>query len=123
MGRFSLNSAADPVDYVKTPETLLGTAGAFAVYVEGDSMVPWKVEGQLLFINPHRKPRINDYVIITYSGQQPGRPPLTMVKKLVRRSASFVELEQYNPAKVFKIPTDQVVSMFKVLELEDLFSV
>ena len=86
-------------------------------------MVPWKVEGQLLFINPHRKARIGDYVIITYGGQQPGRPPLTMVKKLVRRSASFVELEQYNPPKVFKIPADQVVSMFKVLELEDLFSV
>ncbi|MGH7085416.1 MAG: helix-turn-helix domain-containing protein, partial [Acetobacteraceae bacterium] len=40
-GAFHLNTG-EPIDWARRPAGLAGMQGVFAIYVEGDSMVPWR---------------------------------------------------------------------------------
>lgn len=41
----------------------VGVKDAFALRVEGDSMTPWFNEGDVVIIDPNRRPRPRDYVV------------------------------------------------------------
>jgi phage repressor protein C with HTH and peptisase S24 domain len=45
-----------------------------------------------------------------------------LVKELVRRSTSFVELRQYNPPKDFRIPMSEVIRIDHVLTRKEMMS-
>ncbi len=122
-GSFWLNMQQGAIDYVRRPPGLMSNQRAFAVYVEGDSMVPWKEPGALLFANPNRPPSPGCYVVLEFLSGDPGRPAAAMVKRLVRRSASAIELEQYNPPKTFKIDAEKVVAIYRVMEVEEILGV
>jgi len=43
-----------------------------------------------------------------------------LIKTIVRKTASYVELEQYNPHLTFRIPMERVDRMDRVLTLDDM---
>jgi hypothetical protein len=45
---------------------------------------------------------------------------MVMVKRLVKRTAHFVELFQFEPIKTFRVPMDDVLRIDRVLTLDDL---
>jgi phage repressor protein C with HTH and peptisase S24 domain len=121
-GTFWLNMG-EPIDRIRRPTGLLGSKKAFALYVEGDSMSPWKEPGQRVYINPDRPPSPGCYVVVEFMSDDPGHPPHAMIKRLIRRSASKIELQQYNPPLEFSIPTEKVVKVYRVLEDDDLWGI
>ena len=111
------------VDMVRRPPALVGNIHAFALYVTGDSMVPWKRRGQLLYIDPNRPARTGDYVVVECHGED-GEAGAAYLKLLVAQTPTQIRLAQHNPPDDrIALPLKRVKRIFRVLELEELMGV
>lgn len=111
----------DPIRYIQRPPRLGGAGKAYAVYIEGDSMYPRFKQGELAVVDPVKKAQIGDDVIVQLVGDHDedgnGRVVCVMVKELVRRSGSFIELRQFNPDVVFRVDADKVASIHPIMPI------
>lgn len=118
---------AEVIDYLRRPPALLGKPRLYGLYVTGTSMEPVFESGSPIIIDPTRAPSIRDYVVVYIrgAGEEDDADICTsvLVKRLIRRSASFVELEQFNPAASFRLETARIHSMHRILNLTDLLGV
>ena len=115
-GAFELNSLGEPIDFVRRPPGLAGMRNVFAIYVEGESMLPWRRAGEIVFVHPARPPSIGDYVVVVVPQEDKGQPPLAYIKKLVRRTADQIITEQYNPPKEVTFPRHEGVRVLRVID-------
>lgn len=122
-GAFEINQTGGIVDMVLRGPGIANSRKVFAIYVEGDSMAPRHEPGELRYCDPSRPPRIGDDVVIVLAVQEPGKPPQSYLKRLVRRSASEIVAEQFNPAKEVRFPTDQVQQVIRVLTTNEVMGV
>ncbi|GAB5467250.1 MAG: hypothetical protein Kilf2KO_02800 [Rhodospirillales bacterium] len=123
-GDFSLNG--DVVDYVRRPPTMAAMTQAFALFVQGDSMWPWRAAGSLVYLHPARPPRLGDHVVVELhaSADDPEGDRPCFVKRLVGRSASTLRLAQYNPPREdIEVPTAGVRNLYRVMEWEELLGI
>ncbi|MGJ8529843.1 XRE family transcriptional regulator [Maritalea sp.] len=109
----------DPIDYVRRPPALETAKGVYALYVEGDSMSPKYDAGDLVFIHPHLPPRIGDIVVV--HEQNGHEKTMAFIKRLTRRTAEWIETEQYNPPATVKFKNSEGIKIHKVLQTGDLF--
>lgn len=91
------------------PAQLIGVPNAFACYMTGDSMEPRFEEGELLYVNPIKPPRPGHYVLIELKDHQ------AYVKRLIRRTADKVIVEQFNPRKELSYPTEDIRHIYRVV--------
>ena len=122
----TLNSG-DVVRYVSRPVVLNGRADAYGLYVQGSSMYPVHPEGSLLLAEAKRPPRVGDDVVVYLraNGRDQERDDgerarFVMVKRLVRRTGQYIELEQFTPAATFRVDAADVLRVDRVLTLTDL---
>lgn len=122
----TLYEPTNAILYVARPPALMDVDEAYGFYVQGDSMAPAHKDGVLRFANPRAPIRVTDDVVVQLrapidDGQNGEEIVSILVKTLVRRSASFVTLEQLNPHHRFNVPKDRVAAIHRVMELDDLF--
>ena len=79
----------------------------------GDSMWPRFRSGRLL-VSPAAPIAVGDAVLVRLAGEEGGKAKV-LVKELVRRSAGFAELRQFNPDATFKVETAAIASVHKVV--------
>lgn len=108
------------IDMVRRPPALAGARDLYAIYVEGDSMDPVHPAGSLRFVHPHRPPLIGDTVVVM-TKHHDGDPGQGYIKVLMKRTGTTLYLQQYNPAAVLEVPVQFVVSVHKVLTINDMF--
>lgn len=118
-GAFHLNTG-EPIDWARRPAGLIGMQGVFAIYVEGDSMVPWRQPGERVFVHERRPAAPGCHVIADVWEREKGHPPRAFLKRLLRRTATRVELEQYNPPKVITLEAERVGRLYRVIEWEEV---
>jgi phage repressor protein C with HTH and peptisase S24 domain len=118
-GAFHLNTG-EPIDWARRPAGLVGVQGVFAIYVEGDSMVPWRQPGELVFVHEKRPAAPGCHVIAEVWLPEPGHPPRAFLKRLLRRTATRVELEQYNPPAIIEVEAERVGRLYRVMEWEEV---
>lgn len=113
------------VDQLRRPFRLVGRPGIYAFYFEGDSMEPKYTPGEPAFVDPNKPPSVMDYVLVQLRAQEGDDETIytVMAKRLVGRSASHVELEQFNPPKRFKVKREQIARMHRILQPSDIYSV
>jgi phage repressor protein C with HTH and peptisase S24 domain len=92
----------DPIAFTHTPPELIGVNGAYGVNVVSDSMEPFVRNGDHVHVNPHIPPRPGSFVVVHLDDDT------AMVKRLVRRTAERVILEQLNPPGEIEIETRRV---------------
>lgn len=123
-----LNSGT-AIEYRPRPVVLEGQRYAYGLYVQGTSMAPRFEDGEMVFASDsrHSRPaRIGDDVIVYV--MDPSEPDdgesacAVLVKRLVRRTASYIELEQFNPAGTFKIDLGFVRRVDRVYPWGELLS-
>lgn len=104
------------IDFIARPPLLAGRSDIFAVYVSGDSMSPRFFGGDAVLVEPSRPPAIGDDVLVLLRGAVDQGEEINgaLIKRLSRRSASFVELEQYNPRLTFRIPSSDVHKIYRI---------
>lgn len=124
----TLLNRAEVIDYARRPTVLNGQKSAYGLYVQGVSMVPRYDDGDLIFITDGRAskpPSIGDHVVVylrDHIEDDGERANAVMVKRLVRRNGSCIELEQYNPPLTFKLDVGRVLRIDRVIPWGELLS-
>jgi phage repressor protein C with HTH and peptisase S24 domain len=118
------------LDYLSRPAGLTNDKDAYALTVISDSMAPRFEPGERIAVSPRAPVSIGDDVIVQLRGGDPAnavedgrtsegsqeadRVVMVLVKRLVRRSAAFVELRQFNPDKILRVPAERIAAIHKV---------
>ncbi len=111
-GEFILNG--NQVTEVLAPATLSKVAGAYAVYVVGNSMEPRFFAGEAVYVNPRLPISRGAFVVAQIATGDDGVPH-AYVKRFVSQDARRLRLEQYNPKKLLEFPTAKVVSVHRII--------
>jgi phage repressor protein C with HTH and peptisase S24 domain len=119
-GAFQLSDS--PIDYVRRPPGLTNARDIYAIYIEGESMVPEHRPGDLRFVSPHKPPALGDTVIVQVRDHEAAGVQ-AYIKHLVRRGGEWLTLAQLNQPKELQLATASVVAVHKVLTLNELFGV
>lgn len=112
---------AEVLDWVVRPESVAADKRAYAVTIVGDSMWPRFRPGRRVIVSPRAPVAIGDDVIVQLRGGADGgaeyqdRVTTVLIKELARRSATYIELRQFNPDVTFKVSADQVAAVHKVI--------
>jgi SOS-response transcriptional repressor LexA len=111
---------AEVVDHVARPASLARDKEAYALTVIGDSMWPRFRPGRRVIVSPKAPVEIGDDVIVQLRGKEGegeyrDRVALVLIKELVKNTATYIELRQFNPEVTFRIERDRMVAMHKVL--------
>lgn len=61
-----LEATGEYLDYIPAPASLMDAAGAYALYMPGNTMEPRYLEGESLFVNPMKLPRAGEYAAIQH---------------------------------------------------------
>ena len=105
----------DVVDYVTRPPHLAGATNAYAVYVVGSSMEPRYYAGELVYIHPGKPVTTGAFVLVQVKPESEGETPRAFMKRLVRRTATKVTFEQFNPPKELDIKASDIQSMHRIV--------
>lgn len=111
----------DPIDYVRRPPALVGARDVYSLYVEGESMEPEFRPGQLIYVHPHKPPRIGDAVVIQCV-MADGSYEAT-IGIYARRTAEMIAIHKHNPKATIEINRSIVAAIHKVLTTNELFGV
>lgn len=117
-GLFELNG--EIVDHARRPPRLDGVKAAYALWVIGESMYPWRKNGGTVYVHPQHPINIGDYVVVQLKPASPGAPIPAYIKQLVRRTAKDLKLRQYNPAEDVILPMSKVLSVHRVIDWDEL---
>lgn len=119
-GSFELSG--QEIDFVRRPPGVAAARDVYAVYVVNDSMSPRFEAGDLVYVHPGRPPAVGDYVVVQLRESEHGAHR-ALIKRLVKRTAGILHLEQFNPPKRKEIPMRQVEAVHRILTPNDLFGV
>lgn len=120
-----LNSG-EVIDYFRRPPGISNMRKIYGLYTAGTSMEPVFDSGSPLIVDPTRPPQIRDYVVVYLRDRQndaDGVAASVLIKRLARRSASFVELEQFNPPAIFRLAQESIASIHRVMTLSEIIGV
>lgn len=109
---------AEIVDRLPRPPSLANDPGAYAITVVGDSMWPRFRPGRRLAVSPKSPVALGDDVLVKLKGPESdasGASISVLIKELVRRSGSGVQLRQFNPDLTFEVPATEIAAIEKVL--------
>jgi phage repressor protein C with HTH and peptisase S24 domain len=109
-----LEIRSNEIDRVSRPQSLAKDSDAYAITMVGDSMWPRFRPGRRLAVSPRSPVAIGDDVLVRLHEKRAGGD-LVLLKELVRRAATFLELRQFNPETSFRIETSEIESIEKVL--------
>lgn len=116
------------VEYRARPPGFMGRREVYGLYITGDSMETRTFAGELVFFDPVRPPSIGDFVAvylrtarceegIDHDGEATVR---VLYKRLLKRGGNFVELEQYNPKMIFRIPLAHLAKMHRAMRTDEM---
>jgi len=105
-------------DWLMRPASLAGDPDAYAVTIVGDSMTPRFKPRERVGVSPKAPVYIGDDVIVQLRGLdgEEERIKLVLIKELVKRTASYYELRQYNPDITFRVESKRVAAIHKVAQ-------
>lgn len=120
-------NTGDVTEYVKRPAILKGKKGAYALHVQGSSMHPALPDGEMVVAVRDMPLSVGDNVVVYLRNGDPSEDDgasarAVLVKELVRRSASYVELRQYDPAKDFRIAASEVLRIDRILTRREMLT-
>jgi phage repressor protein C with HTH and peptisase S24 domain len=108
---------SEVLDYVGRPPELQTDPDSYALEIVGESMAPRFEPGERAFVSPLSPVRIGDDVVVQLRASGPAqsdRVKLALIKRLTRRSPTFLELRQFNPDRTFQVPVEQVTAVHRV---------
>lgn len=120
-GDFQMNHGE--IDRVATPSHLKNRRDLFILYVEGTSMIPWKRPQQMVWLDPHIRPQINDHVVVELNPSPPDEDKPAFLKLLVRKTPTKLTLRQYSPERTFDVPLSRVYRIYRVMTEEEVLGI
>lgn len=118
----SLFEPGNVVQMIQRPPALWAAREAYAIYFHGSSMEDRFYQGEIGIVNPQRPPGPGDFVVVQLNDGQSAEVIHVLVKRLIRQTANFVELQQLNPRLTFRIDRKRVARMHLILSPTSLFA-
>jgi hypothetical protein len=106
---------------VRRPPALEGVVGAYAIRVIGQSMSPLHKPRDLCIIHPHLPYSRGDSVIIQTKIRE-GAAIESYVKTFVSETDNEIVVTQLSPAATIRFPREHVLSIHKVLTMNDILT-
>ena len=103
------------VRIIERPLALSGAKDAYAIYFHGSSMEPRYYQGEVAIVDPRRPAGPGDFVVVQLNNGASDEVITVLVKHLVRLTANYVELAQFNPALAFRLPRSQVSRIHRIV--------
>lgn len=121
-GVFEMNTG-EAINFVASPPRIENLAGVYAIYAEGDSMLPVYRHGELIFVTSKLRPYAGRDAVIELrpEGEQDDRPARALLKRILTVNSEFVEVQQFNPPLTWKIEMRLISGLHRVLETNDLY--
>lgn len=112
--------ADNVLDHLARPASLARDHEAYALTIVGDSMWPRFRPGRRVIVSPRAAISIGDDVVVQLRGVEGEadyreRVAAVLIKELVRRTASHIELRQFNPDVTFRIDAARIAKIHKVV--------
>lgn len=119
---------AEVIDTLRRPPALAGRTKVYGLYVAGTSMEPAFESGTIVLVDPTRPPSIRDYVVVYVSDPNvteldEERAASVLLKRLARRTGSYLELEQFNPPATFRVDAQQVQQIHRILPWTEIIGI
>lgn len=112
------------ITYARRPPAIPQETKVYALYVAGSSMEPRYRPGDPLFVDPRKPPAIGDDVVVQLvSADDEPQIIAGLIKTLVKRTGSYLELEQYRPEIRFRVPMERVAHIHRVIPQSELFGI
>lgn len=104
------------IDTIFRPPLLDNVRDAYALFMDGESMIPKFEPGDTLYVHPGRPVRAGHYVVVQLRPEAPGDPIRALVKRLVSLSANEAVVKSLNPpeSKPFKIARKKILHIHKI---------
>lgn len=121
-------NTGDVIGHIARPPILRNVKYAYALYVQGQSMSPRFDDGQLIIATDGRytrPPSVTDDVVVYLRDmeQDDGETAnAVLVKKLIRKTATYYEFEQFEPRLTFRIESDKVLRLDRVVPWSEILS-
>jgi len=117
-------NTGDVVQYISRPSAVANRPDVYGVYIQGSSMAPRYQEGELAVVETRTPPRVGDDVVVYLcNGLDDGEEiSACLIKRLVRRSGSYIELEQFQPHTTFRIESNTIKKVHRVIPWAELFN-
>lgn len=109
------------VRMIARPAALAGSRDVYAIYFNGESMLPRFEPGDVGFVDPRRPAGPGDYVLVQLNSGEDDEVVSVLVKRLVRATAKELILEQFNPPAIFTVPRARVARYHRILRQAELF--
>ncbi|MDP3550632.1 MAG: LexA family transcriptional regulator [Novosphingobium sp.] len=109
------------VGMIERPAALRFATDAYAIYFHGSSMENRFFQGEIGLVTPTPPPRNGDFVVVQLNDGNGDDVVHVLVKRLVRTTSSYVELEQYNPPIIFRVERQRVTRMHKILGPNEIY--
>lgn len=116
---------SEVLGHLRRAPALVGRKDVYGVYISGSSMYPRFGDGESVIVDPKRPPMIGDDVIVHLCApddHEGDRVNAVLIKRLVRRTASYVALEQFNPPLTFRIESRKVKSIHRIIPATELLA-
>ena len=78
-------------------------------------MEPRYYAGEILYANPAKPVTVGSFVIVQVRPRSESEPPRALIKRLTKRLAHKVVLEQFNPSRTFEVATKDIVAIHRVV--------
>lgn len=111
----TLYNPDNQVGLIERPPALRFAHDAYAIYFHGSSMEPRFFQGEIGIVTPTPPPGPGDFVVVQLNDGNGDDVVHVLVKRLIRATSSYVELEQYNPPIIFRVDRKRVTRMQKIL--------
>lgn len=119
-GDFTLNGEA--IDYHTRPASL-AKRNVFAVRVKGTSMEPRFDEGDLLYAERNREPRVGEDGVFEMKPVDEWSAGKAFIKRLVSKGMGVIVVEQYNPPDRITYKRDDIKDIYRIVPRNELLSV
>lgn len=116
-GDFTFNG--EVAGMARRPPGIMHLRNVWALHVLSESMVPRYDPGEMIYVGG-REPVPGDHVVIETFPAEGDKVGKSYVKKLIRRTASQVIVEQYNPKKELTFDRYAVKSIWRVIPTREL---
>lgn len=114
---------ANVVEMLRRPASLAGRKDVYAITVIGNSMADRYEDGDPAYVDPRRQARPGEYVVVQLiqrDSDGEGRLHIALLKQLVRKTSTYVELCQKNPEIAFTIPMNEVYAIHRVIPWREI---
>ena len=101
---------------------MAGARDVYALYVEGSSMEPQFSQGDLIFVHPHRPPRIGDAIVVQTPVNHDDEIEATIgiFRKLTEK---HIIIAKHNPPAEVQILRNGRTAWHKIMTSNDLYGV